>query len=505
MTIGIWVLGDQLDLGQTALVEMPKDTPVVLIESLSYVQQRRYHRQKLVLVWSAMRHFAAELRDRGTPVTYYQNAPNFATPLTEWMAKNQITDLRVMTPNDRPFTQLIQSLKLPGKITLVPNHHFLWTVEEFDEWANSRKRLLMEDFYRQGRKRFQILMAGNKPIGDRWNFDKENRKPPKGELKPPPNIGFTPDAITQEVIQQVKALPNDRLYGKIEPFSWGVTRSQALQVLEHFIDCGLPNFGSYQDAMVTGEATLWHSLLSPYLNIGLLHPLETIEAAEQAYHQQQLHLNNVEGFIRQILGWREYMRGLYNYTELDYAQSNWFNHTHPLPEFFWDASKTDLNCLHQVLSQVERTGYAHHIQRLMILSNFALISGLLPQAVENWFHSAFIDAYDWVMQPNVIGMGLFADGGMLASKPYAASANYIHKMSDYCRNCVYDRQQRTGDHACPFNFFYWDFLSRHREKLKSQGRMSFILKHCDRISATDWQEIHQNAKNWHSQNSSILD
>lgn len=497
MTIGVWILGDQLYINQTALGQVDPETPTIFIESLNYVQQRRYHRQKLVLIWSAMRHFAAELRERGTPVTYYKNARNFETPLTEWVTENQITELRVMTPNDRPFTQLIQTLNLPCKITLVPNNHFLWSVEEFQTWAKGRKRLLMEDFYRQGRKRFNILISDGQPVGGQWNFDKENRQPPKGILNPPANLEFSADAITQEVIQQVKQLPNDRVYGQLEQFFWAVTRSEALQVLDHFIHHCLPNFGPYQDAMVTGEDTLWHSLLSPYLNIGLLHPSEAIQAAEHAYYNRQIKLNSVEGFIRQVIGWREYMRGVYYYMESDYSTHNWFEHTHPLPEFFWDASKTDMNCLHQVLAQIERTGYAHHIQRLMILSNFALISGLLPQAVENWFHSVFIDAYDWVMQPNAIGMGLFADGGILASKPYAASANYVNKMSDYCRNCVYDRNKRTGEGACPFNFFYWDFLSRHREKLKSQGRMSFILKNCDRISPEDWQEIHQQSQSWH--------
>lgn len=513
MTIGIWILGDQLYQTQTALTAVSPETPTIFIESLDYVlvqaamMGRRYHRQKLVLVWSAMRHFAAELRDRGIPITYYNNAPNFETPLREWVQQNRITELRVMTPNDRPFTQLIQGLNLPCQITLVENNHFLWTVAEFQEWAKSRKRLLMEDFYRQSRKRFNILMADDKPVGGQWNFDQENRKPlassklfsgKDGQLKTPPILEFPPDAITQAVIQQVNSLPESQLYGKIASFSWGVTRSQGLQVLDHFIQHGLGNFGHYQDAMVTGEATLWHSLLSPYLNLGLLHPLEVIQSAEKAYADFSLPLNSVEGFIRQIMGWREYMRGVYYFMADDYGENNWFQHDRPLPDFFWDAKKTNLNCLHQVLSQVEETGYAHHIQRLMILSNFALISGLLPQAVESWFHSAFIDSYDWVMQPNVIGMGLFADGGVLASKPYAASANYIHKMSDYCRDCVYDYKKRTGENACPFNFFYWDFLSRHREKLKSQGRMSFILKNCDRISPEEWQAIHQKAQDWHS-------
>ena len=497
MNIGIWVLGDQLWRGQAALTTAPENTPIIIIESLAHIQQRPYHQQKLVLVWSAMRHFAAELRQQGKTVTYYEAAPNFATPLSQWVNLHHIQELRVMAPNDRPFLDKINHLQLPCKITIIPNNQFIWTEAEFKQWASLRKRLLMEDFYREGRRRFNILMEGNKPIGGNWNFDKENRQPPKGKIAPPAPLWSEPDPITQAVISQVKSLHHIPTYGAASPFRWGVTREQALAVLDYFITYQLPDFGPYQDAMVTGQETMWHSLIAPYLNIGLLQPLEVIKAAETAYHQNQLSLNSVEGFIRQVLGWREYMRGVYLYVDADYANGNWFNHHHPLPDFFWDASQTDMNCLHQVLSQVERTGYAHHIQRLMVLSNFALIAGLSPQAVESWFHSAFIDAYDWVMQTNVIGMGLFADGGILASKPYAASANYIHKMSDYCGNCAYNYKLKTGAKACPFNFFYWDFLHRHRERLQKQGRISFILKNLDRMSEEELEEIRTLARNWH--------
>jgi deoxyribodipyrimidine photolyase-related protein len=242
---------------------------------------------------------------------------------------------------------------------------------------------------------------------------------------------------------------------------------------------------------------MWHAMLSPYLNLGLLHPLEVIRAAEQAFYDHDLDLNSVEGFIRQILGWREYMHGLYHHVSDDYSQSNWFRHEQPLPDFFWDADKTQMNCLHQTLKQIERMAYAHHIQRLMLLSNFALIAGISPQAIENWFHAVFIDAYDWVMQTNVIGMGQFADGGILASKPYAASANYINKMSNYCKQCHYKPTERTGERACPFNLFYWDFLDRHRAKLTSQGRMSFILNNLDKMPPAELTQIRQQAKDWH--------
>ncbi|MGK7915538.1 MAG: cryptochrome/photolyase family protein [Prochloraceae cyanobacterium] len=490
MTTGIWVLGDQLWTEQAALSSCRtecQNTPVIFIESRNYARQRTYHRQKLVLVWSAMRHFAEELRLAGWQVTY-EIADRFTTPLKGWIEKNRITQLRVMTPNDRPFTQLIKNLPLNCSVNFLPNNHFLWSAAEFKEWANSRKRLLMEDFYREGRKRFNILMAGKKPVGGKWNFDKQNRKPPKHSLDTPEVLWCKPDEITQAVIDEVKSLDLPG-YGEIEPFRWGVTRCSALEILNYFIDKCLPTFGPYQDAMVTGEDTMWHSLISPYLNLGLLQPREVIEAVEKAYQENDLELNSVEGFIRQVVGWREYMHGIYHYTDSDYSRENWFNHTQPLPEFYWDAAKTELNCLHQILTQVQRTGYAHHIQRLMVLSNFALIVGVSPQELENWFHAAFIDAYDWVMQTNVIGMGQFADGGLLASKPYASSANYINKMSDYCGACQYKHNKRTGENACPFNYFYWDFLARHRDKLKSLGRMNLVLSNLDKISADELEKM----------------
>ncbi|MGB3492085.1 MAG: cryptochrome/photolyase family protein [Elainellaceae cyanobacterium] len=498
MTVGIWVLGDQLWADQAALktCDDPSQARVLFIESAQYARQRPYHRQKLVLVWSAMRHFAEELRHAGWTVDY-KIAEDFEAPLIQWIQDHGIDDLRLMQPSDRPFAQFLKTLDLSCDLTLVPNNHFLWSREEFQGWAKTRKSLLMETFYRQGRKQFQVLMeADDEPVGGQWNFDKQNRKPPKGDLNPPDPLEFELDAITQEVIEWVSS-QDFSTYGDIAPFRWAVTREQALAVLDAFIQSRLNTFGPYQDAMVTGQYTLWHALLSPYLNLGLLHPLEVIEAVEQAYEEGDLPLNSVEGFIRQVLGWREYMHGIYHQVEDDYPERNWFDHGRSLPEFFWDADQTDMNCLHQTLKQVEQTGYAHHIQRLMVLSNFALIAGFSPQEVESWFHSAFIDAHDWVMQTNVLGMGLFADGGVLASKPYAASANYINKMSDYCKSCTYSKSKRTGEDACPFNYFYWDFLARHRDKLKSQGRMNLILANLDKMSPDELEQIQQQADDWH--------
>jgi deoxyribodipyrimidine photolyase-related protein len=495
MTVGIWVLGNQLWADQAALSSVAnRDVPVLLIESIQFAQERPYHRQKLVLVWSAMRHFAETLKTEGWPITYAITDDTEAA-LRDWIQQQQIHELRVMDPVDHPFLAWLQGLDLSCELTIFDNNHFLWSRADFQTWARARKGLLLESFYREGRRRFGVLMAGDQPEGGQWNFDQDNRKPPKGKLHPPKPQWFEPDGITQAVIKKVENL-DIPTFGQATPFRWGVTRNQALQVLETFIAERLATFGPYQDAMVTGEDTMWHALLSPYLNLGLLQPMEVIRRVEDAYRDGAFPLNSVEGFIRQVLGWREYMRGLYSYFGADYAQSNWFNHHHPLPDFFW-TGQTAMNCLHQIIDQTQRTGYAHHIQRLMILSNLALIAGLHPQSVESWFHAAFIDAYDWVMQTNVIGMGLFADGGRLASKPYAASANYINRMGDYCKGCRYNPKERTGENACPFNFFYWDFLHRHRDKLQAQGRMSFILKNLDNMSAAELDTIQHQAQDWH--------
>ncbi|MBD2019469.1 cryptochrome/photolyase family protein, partial [Leptolyngbya sp. FACHB-36] len=413
---------------------------------------------------------------------------------------HKISELRLMQPVDRPFLQLIQHLNLPCSVHFTPSNRYVWRDDEFVEWATTRKRLVMEDFYREGRRRFNILMVGDQPTGGRWNFDRENRKPPKGKLTLPEALWFEPDSITQDVINWVKqsaAFKDSQEYWHIEPFRWGVTRQQALQVLQFFVETRLSEFGPYQDAMVTGEQTLWHAMLSPYLNLGLLHPLEVVHAAEQAYYanQSDWELNSVEGFVRQVLGWREYMHGIYVYMDEGYPERNWFHHVQPLPAFYWTGD-TPMNCLHHVLTQVKETGYAHHIQRLMVLNNFGLIVGISPQELEDWFHAAFVDAYDWVMQTNVIGMGQYADGGTIASKPYAASANYVNTMSNYCKGCVYNPRDRSGDDACPFNFFYWDFLARHYEKLKGNHRMSQILRNLERISPEEVQIMRQKAADW---------
>ncbi len=504
--IGIWVLGDQLDPAQSALAaHRPEAVRVLLLESTSVLHRHRYHQQKLVLLWSAMRHFAAELRQAGWTVDY-QECEAFGPALASWLEAHQLQELHLMEPAERPFRQAIEGLTLPVPLHWHPSNAFLWSREAFAAWARPYKQLRLELFYREGRRRFGVLMdpaaepAGSQPLGGQWNYDHDNRKaPPRGLCGPEP-LRFEPDAVTQAVIAKVQRLAAAReaagepgLPGRSQPFAWAVTRHQALAVLEHFITSRLDGFGPYQDAMVSGQPTLWHALLSPYLNIGLLRPLEVIRRLEQAGLERGTPLASLEGVIRQILGWREYTHGLYWWFGADYPQRNHFAAQEPLPGWLEQLGGSGMACMDTVLAELEASGYAHHIQRLMVLANYGLIAGLDPQAFTAWFHRLFIDGYDWVMQTNVIGMGLFADGGLLASKPYAASGNYIKRMSTYCQGCRYDVKQRHGPKACPFNSLYWDFLARHAEVLRRNPRMALVMKQLERLSPEELEAVRASA------------
>ena len=594
MAKGIWVLEDQLDAAQAALAAFrPGEVRVLLIESESLLQ-RGFHRQKLVLVWSAMRHFAAELRAAGWTVDH-REAASFSAALAAWQAEHGIDALHLMEPADRHWRLSIErswarigaavsgaqasgsaaraasvngvaadgfaaepvaaepvtakpavakpGLVKPGAANQVsassaaavhsvaplqlvwhPSNAFLWSREDFAAWAERYRQLRMELFYREGRRRFGVLIepttaaagttapagtatAGKanaahdpQPLGGQWNYDQLNRKAPPAGLQGPEPLPFAPDAITTAVIAKVERLDGERraaglaaLPGVSTPFAWGVTRQQALDVLEHFIATRLDGFGPYQDAMVRGQPTLWHSLLSPYLNLGLLHPLEVIRRLESAGLERGTPLASLEGVIRQILGWREYTHGLYHWFGPSYSTHNHFGADAPLPAWLEELGGSGMACMDTVLSEIEATGYAHHIQRLMVLANWGLLAGLNPQAFTTWFSRLFIDGFDWVMQTNVLGMGLFADGGLLASKPYAASGNYIRRMSNYCRGCRYDVKARTGPKACPYNALYWDFLDRHQDLLASNPRMALMLRQLERIPETERAAIRATA------------
>ncbi len=482
----VWILGDQLLCSHPALAQAESEDGreqmlVVLVESHGRLTKRPYQRKKLVLLLSAMRHYAADLRRHGYQVEVVK-AASFGEGLKGIVASWRADQLICMAANDfngRRFQQerLPDLLNIP--VVVLPNRQFL--TGQYDPYpdAEPEKRYLMEYFYRKMRRHFEVLVDGDAPAGGKWNYDRENRKPLPKDKEPPPIITFEPDAITGEVMEEVAILPT--AIGTSTGFDLAVTREQALLAVEEFIGRRLVDFGPYEDAMSSQHSLLYHSKLSAYLNIGLLEPMELIRSAEAAYQSGAAPINSVEGFVRQILGWREYI--CWQYWRLMPAIYDWnyWEARHPLPRFFWDG-QVDLACLNHVLRQAIQTGYNHHIERLMILCNFSLLAGVKPNEVNEWFLSTYIDAYDWVMAPNVLGMGLNADGGLIATKPYIASANYINKMSDHCGSCRYDRKKRIGDDACPFNTLYWNFLIQHEERLRANPRLGpnvLGLRHLD--------------------------
>ncbi len=473
--ITVWILGDQLlaehpSLAAAREAHAPSEICVLLIESGQRLARHPYHRQKLVLLLSAMRHYAARLESQGYTVDY-RKADDTLAGLRDHLdafRPNRLVTMQASEHRGRRF-QAGLSEKLGGlPVAVLPNTQFL--LGRFNPIPNPEpeKRYVMEHFYRAMRTHFGLLMDGDEPTGGEWNYDKENRKPlPKG-LAPPEVPGFEADELTSEVIEEVRRMPNAS--GSLDDFLLAVTHQDAEAAFEDFLAHRLADFGPYEDAMSREHATLFHSVISPYLNLGLLEPLDLAQRAEAAYRAGRAPINSVEGFIRQVIGWREYIYWQYHRWMPGYLENNFWDVDRSLPEMFWDA-ETEMNCLATVFRRVIDTGYAHHIERLMLVSNFSLLAGLSPRQVHDWFLCSFIDAYEWVMAPNVIGMGLYADGGLVSTKPYIASANYIHRMSDYCGSCSYDRKTRTGPQACPFNYLYWNFLLEYEGLLRSQPRM----------------------------------
>ena len=481
------ILGDQLSHDISSLRQLDAKTDIVMmVEVLEEATYVPHHKKKIVFLFSAMRHFAQELRANGVNVRYVAlddplNTGSFEGEVRRALADIQPQSLVITEPSEYRVRENMASwasdFSLP--VDLRQDDRVLCTIDAFAAWADGRKQLRMEYFYREMRKKYGVLMAGDQPEGGQWNYDAQNRKPPKSGLVVPPTYVSTPDAITEEVMTLVaKRFPNH--FGDIEPFHFAVTRDGALAALAQFIDQRLTNFGDYQDAMVAGEPWMFHAHIGFYLNCGLLLPLECIRAAQHAYERQNAPLNAVEGFIRQIMGWREYVRGIYWLKMPGYADVNFFEADRDLPDFYWTA-ETEMNCLKQCITETKKNAYAHHIQRLMVLGNFALIAGLAPAQVNEWFLVVYADAYEWVELPNVSGMILFADGGYLASKPYAAGGSYINRMSNYCKDCRYKVAQKNGPDACPFNYLYWDFLARNRDKLSSNHRISMMYKTYDRM------------------------
>lgn len=494
------VLGDQLTLSLPAIQALDKGRDIILMAEVkaeaTYVP---HHQKKIVLLFSAMRHFAERLRTEGYQVHYvaYDAKDNQGSLLGEVksaISEFNIRQLSLTMPGEwRLYEQMQQWSELLNlRVSWFEDTRFVSTPEEFARWAKGKKQLRMEFFYREMRKKTGVLMTAGEPEGGQWNFDADNRKSLPASVSPPKPLRFVPDAITQQVIALVSEHFPSHM-GMATDFAYGVTREHAIDVLDDFIEKRLPNFGCYQDAMRQGDPWLFHSHISFYLNLGLLTATEVIERAENAYVQQKAPLNSVEGFIRQVIGWREYIRGFYWYMSPKLQTDNALNAVRTLPDFFWHG-QTNMNCMRQCISDTRKYAYAHHIQRLMVLGNFCLLTGIDPTEVQAWYLAVYADAYEWVELPNVAGMILFADGGQLASKPYAASGSYINKMSDYCKKCGYNVKLKSGDNACPFNYLYWDFIERHQDSFRNNPRMAMIYRTYQKIEASQRKDMHRSAQ-----------
>ena len=475
------VLGDQCSDGLSALHDLdPTQDVVLMAEVMGEGTYVKHHKKKIVLVLSAMRHFAAALQSRGVRVDYIRlddpdNTGSLRGELLRAVARHRPDAIVATSAGEWRLTEDMRHWHevsgLPTDIR--DDDRFLCRVQDFRAWARGRGAFRMEFFYRDMRRRYDILMDGGAPAGGKWNYDPENRKPLPRTMTPPAVPQFPPDAVTQEVM----ALVTDRFpdhFGDADGFALPVTPAEAKAALDDFVLNRLPLFGDWQDTMKTGESTMYHALVSTSLNTGLLGPLEVCKAAEAAWRAGLAPLNAVEGFVRQILGWREFVRGVYWWKMPEYAGLNSLGATRALPGFYWTAD-TRMNCLHQSIADTKRNAYAHHIQRLMVTGNFALLAGLHPDEVEEWYLIVYADAFEWVEMPNVRGMALHADGGIMGSKPYAASGAYINRMSDYCRKCAYDVKAAVGDNACPFNALYWDFIARHGERFAQNTRMAMPI------------------------------
>jgi deoxyribodipyrimidine photolyase-related protein len=477
------VLGDQLDRQGSAFDGFdPEVDRVWMCEATEEATQVWCSQQRLVVFLAAMRHFAQALRDEGLPLDYVQGA-SLAQALACTLAEQPVQGIVLTEPGDfRVRAALQQAAAAAGvALELREDRHFLCSTREFAAHAKGRKQLRMEYFYREMRRRHQVLMDGDEPAGGQWNYDAENRAGfgPAGPGFVPAPTRFVPDAITREVIDFVRnryaAHP-----GRVDEFGWSVTREQALQVLQVFIEERLPHFGHWQDAMWTGQPWLYHAHIAAALNLKLLNPREVIAAAEAAWRAGRVPLPAAEGFIRQVLGWREYVRGIYWLRMPHYAAQNALDAKEDLPDWFWTGD-VPMRCLHDAITQTLQLGYAHHIQRLMVTGLYGLLHGVQPQQVHAWYLAVYVDAVEWVELPNTLGMSQYADGGIMASKPYAATGKYIERMSDHCRGCRFKPALRTGKSACPYTTLYWDFLLRHEQRFASHPRMALQVKNLARL------------------------
>jgi deoxyribodipyrimidine photolyase-related protein len=478
------ILGDQLSMSISALEGRDRASTIVLMcEVDGEARYVPHHKKKIAFVFAAMRHFAIRLRLAGWMVDYVKlddpgNTGSLAGEVARAMVRHTAETLTVTEPGEWRLREDMRTWRCDPVV--LQDNRFLCSHEEFGGWASGRSSLRMEYFYRDMRRKSGLLMDRGKPEGGQWNFDHDNRKRPDPNRIIPQPLRFVPDAETRSVLDLVGDRFGDH-FGALDPFWLPVTQGDAERAADHFFEHCLPHFGDYQDAMLTGQRFLYHSVLSPLINVGLLDPMALCRRAERTYQEGHAPLNAVEGFIRQIIGWREYVRGIYWRMGPDYVRSNALGARRNLPALYWTGA-TGMACMAAAIDQTREDAYAHHIQRLMVTGNFALLAGVDPHQVHEWYLAVYADAYEWVEVPNTIGMSQFADGGLLGSKPYAASGAYIDRMSDYCRGCRYSVKEKTGDNACPFNALYWHFLARHRSRFEANPRMAQMYRTYDRMT-----------------------
>ncbi len=500
------ILGDQLDRASPVLQGLVHDSdPILMIESREESRRIPSHKARTAFFLAAMRHHAGWLRQQGHTVDYvtlnHADADTFGSALSAALQRCKPRTLRMVKAGEYGVQQNIEAVcsTYGTTLDLLEDTHFYCSSDAFSTWRSGRRKPVMEHFYRWVRQTHDVLMDGKQPVGGEWNLDKQNRKTfgKNGPGMLPSPIGFAPDKLTHEVLAEVTATFPDNP-GELQHFDWPVTREQALEALTDFIEHRLPAFGPFQDAMWQDEPWLYHSHLSAALNLKLLNPREVVDAAVAAYQEGRAPLNSVEGFIRQIIGWREYVRGIYWSDMPDYLQRNALNAQQPLPAFYWTA-ETDMHCLAQVIGQTLRTGYAHHIQRLMVTGLFAMLFGVRPLEIHRWYLAVYVDAVEWVEAPNTLGMSQHADGGLLGSKPYAASGRYIQRMSNYCDDCRYRPGLSTGELACPFTTLYWDFLIRHEMRFGEHPRTAMQWRMLTKLDTTQRRAIVAQANDIRSQ------
>lgn len=496
------VLGDQLTRSLASLRDLdPARDVVLMVEVEDEARYVPHHKQKIAFLVSAMRHFARDLAAEGVTVDYVRlddpaNTGSLGGELKRAIDRHRPRAIVLTEPGEWRVWRMMQdwAAALAVPVEIRADDRFLCSRDDFAWLAAAGRTRRMETFYRDMRRRTGILMARDGPEGGRWNYDPENRKPLPRGMRPPPRRRFAPDAMTREVLDLVGRRFAGN-FGDLEPFGWAVTRADALAALDHFVRDALPGFGDYQDAMKAGEDFLFHGLIAPYLNCGLLTAREVCDRAEAAWRSGQAPLNAVEGFIRQILGWREFVRGLYWTAMPDYAATNHFGAARDLPALYW-TGRTAMRCMAECIGATRRNAYAHHIQRLMVTGNYALLTGIAPARIEEWYLAVYADAFEWVELPNVHGMVMHADGGRLGSKPYAASGAYINRMSDYCRSCAFDPALRSGPRACPFTFLYWNFLMQHEGRLARNPRMALPYRALAAMPEAERTRIRAAARDW---------